>query len=214
MPTDLDLLTLAQWLSPAYPVGAFAYSHGLEWAAGSGAVTDAPTLRDWLADVLHHGAGRSDLLFLAAAHRADAAEIPRIDVECRAFATSRERRLELDRQGTAFSATTAAVWGHDLPPLAYPVAVGRAAALQRLPLVPTAQLFLHAFLSNLVSAAQRLMPLGQTEAQRILRDLAPPCLDAAEAAANGTLEDLSATAFLGDIAAMRHETQATRIFRT
>lgn len=215
MPTDADLLTLTQWLSPAYPVGAFAYSHGLEWAVASGAVADADALRDWLEDVIRHGAGRSDLLFLAAAYRAEtAAEVTLTDETCRAFAASKERKQETERQGAAFAATTAAVWGHDLPALAYPVAVGRAAALQTLPLNATVQMYLHALLSNLVSAAQRLMPLGQTEGQAVVRDLTPLCVAAADQALMASLEDLSGTAFLAEIASMRHETQATRIFRT
>lgn len=215
MPTDAALLTLAQWLSPAYPVGAFAYSHGLEACVAAGTVIGDEGLRDWLTDVIGHGAGRADLVCLAAAHRAaDAAALDRVDATCRAFAASRERLLETDRQGAAFAETTAAVWGHDLPRLCYPVAVGRAAALQGLPLDATAQLFAHAFLANLVSAAMRLMPLGQTAGQALVHDLGPLCLATAAEALDTPLEAIAATAILADIAAMHHETQEPRIFRT
>jgi urease accessory protein len=206
------LLTLVQMLSPSYPVGAFAYSHGLEWAVQDGAVTDQDALADWLSSVLRHGAGQADALFLAAAYRAD--DPAEIDAQARAFAASAERLKETVLQGEAFARASAAIWQVDLPPLCYPVAVGRAARLQALPLRQTLEMFLHAFAANLATAGMRLIPLGQTEGQIVIRALAAVCLEVAEAAAAGTLDDLSSTAFLSDIAAMKHETQYSRIFRT
>ena len=61
---------LAVWLSPAFPVGAFAYSHGLEWAAERAWVRDRATLEAWLRDLLEHGAPHNDLILLAASARA------------------------------------------------------------------------------------------------------------------------------------------------
>lgn len=213
--TDLDLLTLTQWLSPAYPVGAFAYSHGLERLIQSGAVHDAVSLRDWLHDVLKHGAGWSDALFLTAAWRAKSElAVAELDDMARAFAGPFERRFEAAQQGAAFCGVTAAVWGIELTELTYPVAIGCAARHASLPVEPTARLYLHAFISNLVSAAQRLMPLGQTAAQGVVRDMAPLCANRAHAAVQADLSALSGTAFLAEIAAMQHETQQPRIFRT
>lgn len=213
--TDLDLLTLTQWLSPAYPVGAFAYSHGLERLVQSGAVHDAVSLRDWLHDVLKHGAGWSDALFLTAAWRAKSElAVAELDDMARAFAGPFERRFEAAQQGAAFCGVTAAVWGIELTELTYPVAIGCAARHTGLPVEPTARLYLHAFISNLVSAAQRLMPLGQTAAQGVVRDMAPLCANRAHAAVQADLSALSGTAFLAEIAAMQHETQQPRIFRT
>lgn len=215
MTTEADILTLTQWLSPAYPVGAFAYSHGLEAAVAAGWVSDGAGLAAWLDDVLRHGAGRNDATFLAAAHRAAGpAEIARIDATARAFTASKERLLETDRQGAAFCRVTTAVWGAEIEGLSYPVALGRAASLQRLPLTLTAKMYLLAFASNLIAAGQRLLPVGQTEAQAILRALTPACAATAEAVRAGDFAALSASAFLTDIAAMRHETQYSRIFRT
>lgn len=212
MPTDPALLTLAQWLSPAYPVGAFAYSHGLEQSITAGHVTDAAGLQGWVADVLRFGGGRNDALLLAAAYRAE--DPAPIDATARALAASRERLLETEAQGAAFARTTRDTWGLELPDLCYPVAVGRAAALIGLPLTDTSALYLQAFASTLTSVGQRLIPIGQTQAQRAIRDLAPLCLEIAEETQQGDLDHLSSTAFLADIAAMRHETQETRIFRT
>ncbi|MFQ1699587.1 urease accessory protein UreF [Loktanella agnita] len=211
MRTD-HLLTLTQWLSPSYPVGAFAWSHGLERAIQRGDVSDADSLSDWLHAVLTDGAGRNDAILLCVAHgAADIAPVAELAV---ALAPSRERRMETVQQGAAFAATTRAVWGLDLPDMAYPVAVGRAAGLMGLPVVPTAQVWLQAFASNLIQAAQRLMPLGQTKGQHVLAGLNPICTQIGEAAAQSGLDDLGAATFAVDIASMQHESQSPRLFRS
>ncbi len=214
MPTEDQIITLSQWLSPAYPVGAFAYSHALEWLVETGAINDADSLQDWLCDVLRYGTGGSDALFLAAAYGADAQGVGNIDALCRAFAPSKERRMETELQGAAFCKITAAVWAHRITGLTYPVAVGRAAALEGLPLDLTLRMYLQAFLGNLVGAAMRLNLLGQTAGQRLIHALTPLVGDITGQALNGSLDDLSGTAFLADMAAMHHETQPSRIFRT
>lgn len=211
MRTD-HLLTLTQWLSPAYPVGAFVWSHGLERAVQRGDVSDAEGLADWLRAVLEQGAGRTDAILLCAAHVADDV-VPLAELAA-ALAPSRERRMETMQQGAAFAATTRAVWGLDLPDMAYPVAVGRAAGLMGVPVVPVAQFWLQAFASNLVQAAQRLMPLGQTAAQRVLAGLAPICAEVGQMAAEASLDDIGSATFAVDIASMQHETQYSRIFRS
>ncbi|MGG7646135.1 urease accessory protein UreF [Rhodovulum sp. YNF3179] len=212
MPTEADVLTLGQWLSPSFPVGAFAYSHGLEAAVADGHVRDAEGLRGWLCDVLELGTGRCDAILLGAAARAAPAEWDGIDAAARAFAASRERLVEADRQGRAFARTTSAVWGLDVPALTLPVAVGAAAGLRGLPVTLTAAMYLQAFTGNLVQAAQRLAPVGQTEGQSVLAALTPLCQAIAAEAAEAPLEALASAAFLSDVAAMRHETMETRIF--
>ena len=215
MPTDQDVLTLSQWFSPGFPVGAFAYSHGLEWAIDCGDVGDAESTRGWVESVLRHGAGRNDCIFLAAAFRVGThQELAEIDAMCRAFAPSRERLKETDLQGAAFCDVLSSVWGADVKDLCYPVAAGRAARLSTLPLGLTAQMYLQSFLSNLVTAAMRLVPLGQTEGQRLIHELMPLVSEIARDALQAGLDDLAATAFLSDIASMKHETQYSRICRT
>lgn len=215
MPTDADILTLVQWLSPAYPVGAFAYSHGLEWSVEAGDVRTAQEVQDWISEVIEYGAGWNDCLFLIAAyHAGDADDLAQLDAEARAFSASSERQTETDKQGQAFGDVTSAVWAKEITGLCYPVAVGRAARLMNLPLNLTTQLFLHAFAANLVSAAMRLVPLGQTEGQRVIHDLKPLTIATATQAQDATLDSLGSTAFLSDIAAMKHETQYSRMFQT
>jgi len=206
------ILTLVQWLSPAYPVGAYAYSHGLEWAVEAQDVRNGETLSAWLGNVLRHGAGWCDALFLAAAFRAD--DPTAVDAMARAFAPSVERLKETTLQGAAFARTTGNVWGKPLPALTYPVALGHGARCHDLPLDLTLQMYLQAFMSNLVTAGMRLIPLGQTEGQALIRSLTPLCGAIAADAIDGTLDDLSSTAFLSDISSMKHEQQYSRIFRT
>jgi urease accessory protein len=208
-----ELLTLAQWLSPGFPVGAFSYSHGLEAAVHAGWVSDAASLEAWLADLLAHGSGLSDATFLAAAFHGHA-PLAEIDEMARAFAPSAERLLEADAQGAAFAQVVGAVWGTDLDGFTYPVALGAAAARETLPLDLTLTLYLQAFSSNLIAAAQRLAPVGQTEGQRILHALTPLIEATASTARDGDLTGLASSAFLSDIASMRHETQYSRIFRS
>jgi urease accessory protein len=212
--TTEQLLTLTQWLSPAYPVGSFAFSHGIEMAVKDGQIANVADLENWLVDLLVHGAGRTDAILLLAAYGASDDDLADIADLASALQPSRERLTETLAQGAAFAATTRAVQGLDLPDMAYPVAIGRAARLVGLPAQPVAEVFLHAMMTNFVLAAQRLMPLGQTAAHRLLAGLAPCCAQVAADAAAATLDDIGSAAFAIDISAMRHETLEPRIFRS
>lgn len=215
MTTEHGILTLTQWLSPAFPVGAFAYSHGLETAIAAGAIATGDDLHTWLADVLEFGSGRSDCILLRAAHGCqDQAELNDINAAALAFCASSERQMETRLQGAAFCSTASAIWDAGLSDLAYPVAVGAAAAHLKIDLSLTVQMYLHAFTSNLISAAVRLIPLGQTDGQRVLAALAPLCQNIAADTQGLCLDDLQSTAFVSDIAAMRHEVLQPRIFRS
>ena len=206
---------LAAWLSPAYPVGGFAYSHGLEAAIEAGTVRDADSLRDWLDTVLRQGAGRSDAILLA--HAWAAPQDPDVLALALALQPSAERRLESRAQGGAFAQVTAVAYPADGladDAVPYPVAVGRAAAAHGLPLGPVLGLFVQAFAAALVSAAVRLVPLGQTDGQRVLAALMPVCRAVAAEAETTPLEAIGGCTLMADIASMRHETQHTRLFRS
>jgi urease accessory protein len=220
-------LPLLVWLSPAFPVGAFAYSHALEWAVEAGDVTDAATAQDWIDDLLRFGSGRNDAVLLAAAWRAamarDRTELANAAELAVALQPSMERRLETTAQGNAFLTAIAAAWPtstvDDLRAswpgdVAYPVALGVAAAGHGIALARVLDGFLLGFVSNIVSAIARLGPIGQTDGQRILGGLIPLVRETAGFAATSTLDDLGGAAFRSDIASMRHETQYTRLFRS
>lgn len=211
MTTEAAVL-LAQWLSPAFPVGAFSYSHGLERAVEDGLVDGPETLERWLGDVLEFGAGRSDAILITAAF--NGADGHELDALSRALAPSKERLMETDLQGAAFGDTVRAVWGGMAGRLTYPVALGQAAVAHDLPLSLTLRMYLHGFVSNLVSAGIRLIPIGQTDGQRVLTALSPLCARIAAEAAECTPSDIASSAFMADVASMKHETQYSRLFRS
>ncbi len=208
------LLRLLAWLSPAFPTGAYAYSHGVEWAVECGDIADGDTLHVWLRDVLIHGSGRNDAILLRHAHRAGSDHAALNDLAA-AIAPSRERRAESLDQGTAFVAAAAAWHPPDLPErVAYPVAVGALAGRHGLDEDITTAAYLQAFAANLISAAVRLVPLGQNTGLRVLAALEPTIMRAAADSRAATLDDLGGCAFRSDLAAMHHETQYTRLFRS
>ncbi len=280
--TAADALPLLAWLSPGYPVGAYAYSHGLEWAVEAGKVRDEATLAAWLADVLAHGAGRNDAILLAQAYRAALSldlshpephpEVPRSGLEgglrspprspepsfeaalrfapqdegaewdgaggglpramsalaalndlALALAPSRELHLETSQQGRSFLDATLGAWpaprlaalAPALPgPVAYPVAVGLAAAAHGLPLATVLPAYGLAFVQNLVSAGIRLAPVGQAAGTRIVAGLMPGVRRLAREAASLTLDDLGSATLRADLGSYLHETQYTRLFRS
>jgi len=205
---------LLAWFSPAYPVGAYSHSHGLEAEIAAGRVASGDDLYGWLRLVLAQGAGRSDAILLCHAWRAEPGALAELAELAAALAPSAERHLETTAQGAAFARVTAEAWGTDPAPLPYPVAVGAAAARLGLPLQPTVAAFLHGFAANIVSAAVRFLPLGQTEGQRVLARLLPAIGAVAAEAQEAELDDLGAAVFGADLAAMEHETMPVRIFRT
>lgn len=205
---------LLAWFSPSYPVGAYSHSHGLEAEIAAGRVASGGDLADWLRLVLARGGGRSDAILLCHAWRAGAGALADLAELAAALAPSAERQQETMAQGAAFVRVTSEVWGTDPAPMPYPVAVGAAAARLGLPLQPTVAAFLHGFAANIVSAAVRFLPLGQTEGQRVLAGLLPLIDLVAAEALTASLDDLGSAAFGADLAAMEHETMPVRIFRT
>jgi urease accessory protein len=221
------LYRLMTWLSPSFPVGAFSYSSGIEWAVEAGDIVDAASLQGWLAAMLADGPGFCDGVFLAHAHRAasspDGTGLRDIAELAAAFVPSRERQLETSAQGRAFIEIARGAWNcegldqmvaHCDGAIVYPVAVGLVSAAHAIPLAPTLHAFFHAVTSNWISAGARLIPLGQTDSQRVLAMLEPDVADTGNRALTATLDDLGSATFRADLASMRHETQYTRLFRS
>jgi urease accessory protein len=221
------LYRLMTWLSPSFPVGAFSYSSGIEWAVEAGDVTDAASLGDWLSAMLSDGAGFCDAVFVAQTHRAvtahDDAALHAAAELAAAFVPSRERQLETTTQGRAFIDATRAAWSCEgldeviaacNGPIVYPVAVGLVSAAHGIPLEPALHAFLHAVVSNWISAGSRLVPLGQTDSQRVLAQLEQEVAATVKRALAAGFDDLGSATFRADLASLRHETQYTRLFRS
>jgi urease accessory protein len=213
------VLRLLTWLSPAFPTGGFAYSHALEWSVEAGDVADEAELIGWLDDLLAHGALWSDAILLRHAYRAQPAELPELAELATALCPSLERRLETLAQGAAFR-EAAKPWpapeleGWPDAGLPYPIAIAILAAAQAIPEGDTVLAFLHASIANLISAAVRLIPLGQSAGLRAQAALEPAILAACALTQTVSLNDLGTACWRSDIASMRHETQYTRLFRT
>ena len=208
-----DLLKLTQWFSPAFPIGSFAYSHGLEAAIAQRDVVDAASLADWLRTVLHSGAGRTDAILLAHAMASDADHTDLNDMAM-ALCSSRERWIETSEQGKAFTTTLNVVLGRSDPPAALPVAAGRVASTLAADAKDVLAIYLQAFVSNLVTIGVRYVPLGQTEGQRVLAEFKSDIEAVAALASTADLDDITTSTFAADLAAMEHETQEVRLFKT
>jgi len=217
--TDLQsIVRLQAWLSPAFPTGAFSYSHGLEQAIASGLVFDKESLASWISSLLQHGAGWNDAVLLAETWRkakkgdviSDVADL------AQAMCISKERYVETMAQGLSFL-QAAQTWGaipHLPKECSLPVAVGCVAANHQINLPETLVSYLHAYVSNQIQAALRLMKLGQQGGIEILAELEPFIIKTADAASKASLDDLGSSAFMADICAMQHEKLETRIFRS
>ncbi len=217
-------LPLLVWLSPAFPVGGFAYSHGLEAAVDLGLVRDAASLTDWIADLVRHGSIRQDAILLAAAWTAvvavDASALADANDVALALCPGRERLLEATGMGNAFVAALRTAWPEAVPAslpdrdVAYPIAVGAAAGALRLDFGATLEALALAFAANLVSSAVRLGVIGQTDGQRVTAASIPAARALAREAEHSGLDDLGGCAFTSDLAALQHETQYSRLFRS
>jgi len=230
MITETSLYRLLSWLSPAFPIGGFSYSHGLEYAVEAGLVRDAADLAQWIDAIICHGGGRIDAFILCQTWRA----VIDNDIDAFSWAVERgatmrgttEMALESSAQGQAFLSTVRAAWPD--PALdgwcrqldtmargpAYPVAVGLASAIAGIPLPATVPGFLHATAANLVSAGVRLIPLGQTDGQRVIAGLEQVIHRAATTALESTREAIGSAASMIEWTSARHETQHTRLFRS
>ncbi|WP_420797424.1 urease accessory protein UreF [Aminobacter anthyllidis] len=214
------LLRLMAWLSPAFPVGGFSYSHGLERAVHDGLIASRDDLTAWLTALAEIGSGWNDVVLFAESWRRAATEgdLSEVAELAEALAGSRERHMETMLQGQAFLAAATA-WPH--PVLArlpadcpYCVAVGAVAGAHGITLEDALAAYLQAFASNLIQAAIRLSVIGQTAATGIVAAFEPTALSVAARAAVSTLDDLGSAAITSYIMAMRHETQHSRLFRS
>ncbi len=214
------LQRLLTWLSPAFPVGSFAWSQGLETAISDGRIDAAPALKDWIGGSIAHGALKTDAIVLAHAHRGntDAVALQELADLALALTAASERHLETALTGDSFG-IAARAWPSDvyarLPqPCPYPVAVGAIAAAHRIGLHETLIAYLTAAVHAQVSVAVRLVPLGQTAGLQVMAGLEAAIAELADAAALADLDDIGGIAYAADIAQMRHETIGTRVFRS
>jgi urease accessory protein len=219
------LYKLQTWFSPSYPVGAYTYSHGLECAFEAGHVQNVEEAVAWISNIICNGSGFADAAFVALAHRAisEKSNLYEIAEYATAFTGTKELRLESEAQGAAFIETIQKVEANDgitllakkwPGPYTYPVVIGVAAGSIGIDCHATCTAYLHAFVSNLASALVRIVPLGQTDGQRIIARLSEAVERTVENALSTQLNQISTSTLMVDLTSMHHETQYTRLFRS
>ncbi|MDE2444820.1 MAG: urease accessory protein UreF [Alphaproteobacteria bacterium] len=208
-----QLLLLLNWMSPAFPIGNFAYSHGLEWAIAKGHITTQGDVESWIGNLITSGSGWNDAVLFALVWKEDSHELNELAL---ALAASAERYLESTQLGRSFAIAAASFIQIDrfTDEIAYPIAA--ALACRDVGMNPETALlaYLQSFASALVSVAVRLVPLGQTAGLTTLKNLMPIIATTATRASSATRDDLGSTTLLADVASMKHETLQPRIFRT
>ena len=211
-PTDSKLITLMQWLSPAFPIGGFAYSHGLEWAINKGHVSNREELQKWISDLLEYGSLKNDAILInLVLQGSDPKEINELAM---ALCQANERLSETKLQGGAFCKIMGDVWNLEIDNLTLPIALALAAKNESIDQNLVVPAYLHSFCSNLISVAMRLIPIGQTDGQKTLRELSPLISDSVRAVAKSDKDDLGSACFLSDVSAMQHEYLQPRVFKT
>jgi len=211
-PNDSKLVTVMQWLSPAFPIGGFAYSHGLEWAINKGYVSNREELQKWISDLLEYGSLKNDaILIKLVLQGSDPKEINELAM---ALCPASERLSETQIQGGAFCKIMREVWSLEIDDLALPIALALAAKNENIDQNLVVPAYLHSFCSNLISVAMRLIPIGQTDGQKTLRELSPLISDSVRAVAKSDKDDLGSACFLSDVSAMQHEYLQPRVFKT
>ena len=211
-PTDSKLITVMQWLSPAFPIGGFAYSHGLEWAIDKGYVSNREELKKWISDLLEYGSLKNDAILIKLVLKgSDPKEINELAL---ALCSASERLSETQLQGGAFCKIMREVWSVEMDELTLPIALALAAKNESIDQNLVVPAYLHSFCSNLISVAMRLIPIGQTDGQKTLRELSPLISDSVRAVAKSDKDDLGSACFLSDVSAMQHEYLQPRVFKT
>ena len=221
------LLQLMQLASPALPVGGFSYSEGLEAAVEAGLVRDEAQAGDWLLDQLHLGLARADLPLLAQAlpawQNGNLARIQELNDWMQHTRESAELRLQTQQMGRSLAQwlqnrqppdarvnQLAALVPAPTWPVAFALAAAQAGAAPRDVLLA----FGFGWAENMVQAAMRSVPLGQSAAQRMLARLIEAIPGAVQLAAE--LPDAQRQAFTPRLAILSamHETQYSRLFRS
>ena len=206
----LEQHTLTQWLSPSYPIGAYNFSQGLEYAVKASLVYNEETLTDWLSENLEAGNFWNDAIFVKLSFFIETDDQLEELVELiNAFSTSKARLDEQILQGKAFSKVTPN--SKDAP---YPISLGISAKNYDMNIEEVIPLYLQSCLSNIISVAQRLLPIGQTEAVKILRDLFPKIEEVSKLVLRSSETDILSSCYLTDSCSIFQETIDGKIFKS
>ncbi len=202
------------WLSPSFPIGAFAYSHGLEFEICEGNVSTSEDLYEWLKDILRFGSAWNDLVLFCNAYKTDINSLNELSDIAKAFAQSKERYYETIEMGAAFSKIISSVEGVNFKGMPLPIIMGYISKIENVSLEYILPLYAHSFVSNLISVSIRLLPLGQTEAQKLLFSLFPIIDEVSKEALKSNISNMRNKCVIADLSSMKHETLKVRLFKT
>jgi urease accessory protein len=222
------LTALMAWFSPGFPVGGFAYSHGLETAIDNRIIDNKSSLTEWLKGALFFGSPNNDAIILKEIYEATIREDYKAlkDVSSLALTLNVAQELtdESIVQGNAFWRIIKTAWPHSdfisiqkqLPKntIVYPVAVAIAAAKHNIPVLASLLAYLQAFVMNGVSAGIRLGLIGQTDGQVIIKELQSSVFKSANQSIVSSIDSLGTATLMIDLMSIKHETQTTRLFRS
>jgi urease accessory protein len=221
---SLPFLRLLQLVSPALPIGTFAYSHGLETAVELGWVDDAESAATWIDGLLGSCFTTWEIPMLARLHHAfDKSDVTAVrHWNDRLFASrptselveeDRQLGLALARVLTQLGLSEATSWRTD-PKVTYEAMFALASARWEIPIDVAARAYAFGVCEMLIGAATKLVPLGQSESQRVLSRLATTIGSAADEGIHLEDDDMSSFAPGHAMASAVHETQYTRLFRS
>ena len=215
-----NILKLLTWNNQAFPIGSYSFSSGLEYAVESNLITTGDELQSWLKNLLNFGSIQTDAILLVEAWKLMRKKKYRNLIELNCFATSLnqsyEKYIENYEQGKSFIKITSDAWNHKFQSknLTFPLAYASSAYQENIKLEETLICYLHANLCNLLSAGIKLIPLGQTEGQRIQIKLNLYIEEEYKIILKKDMNDIGNCGWVNDIVSMQHENQFTRIFRT
>ena len=214
------ILKLLTWNNQSFPIGSYCFSSGLEFAVESKLIQSGKDLQYWLNDLLKYGSLYSDALILLEAWKlASKKENNKIN-DLNNFAVSlnqsNEKYIENYEQGKSFIKITEDAWNHKYisKKLVYPIAYAVAAVQENINMEDVLICYLHSSLCNLLAAGIKLIPLGQTEGQKIQIALNTYIEEEYKNILKKNFNDIGNCGWVNDIISMKHENQFTRTFRT
>ena len=221
---QMALLRLMQLTSPSLPVGAFAYSQGLEAAVEVGLLTDRDSAGRWILDIMKNGLARLELPLFYRLYTAwqagDELTVKRYNAELFAQRETRELRAEdahmggaLARLLTELDMPEAKAWKGN-PKASFTTLFALGCMKWQIEVDQAAHGFLWSWLENQVAAAIKLVPLGQTDGQKLIGELLPHIPDLLAKAKMLTDDEIGASLPLLAILSGQHETQYSRLFRS
>ena len=199
-----------QWLSPSFPTGSFSFSQGLEYAVSQSMVKNEVDLIEWIENNLEHGFLRNDAIFLKLAyHISKDEDLDDLTEKCLAFSCSALKLNEQVLTGDNFAKASDTQLG-----LPYPIALGAAAKKHKVKIEELIPLFLQSNISNLIAAAQRLLPLGHKRSTIILKNLFEKINKISRKVLVSTEKDLFSSCYLADTCTLLHEEFEGKIFKS